>query len=329
MAAELDAVLLANVLGDFWDWLVGVVRRIGDVPVGLLLLALALKTAESAFIGLGWRNILRAAYPRSELSFKTAWGASQGGTAINAVTPAQAGTVAMIGIFRASIPGSTVPGVVSATVVQSLFFTGLSVLIVILTFVFRPRTASAGSPSDESKRFAAEHPLLSVLIAVAVVAAAVLVWRRLKPRLISFWERAKAGGAILRDWRRYAREVALPSAASYCCRIGVNVVFMSAFSIPVTVYTVFLVASSHMLSGLFTVTPGGVGQTQALDVITLGAYASRGDIAAFSITQDAVLTIWNVMLGVGVMLWAFGADQAKSLLRSRGKDVSEPDTPDS
>jgi uncharacterized membrane protein YbhN (UPF0104 family) len=98
VALELDAVLLANVLGDFWDWLVGVVRRIGDVPVGLLLLALGLKTAESAFIGLGWRNILRAAYPRSELSFKTAWGASQGGTAINAVTPAQAGTVAMIGV---------------------------------------------------------------------------------------------------------------------------------------------------------------------------------------------------------------------------------------
>jgi hypothetical protein len=69
---ELDAVLLANLLGDLWDWVVGVVRRVADVHVGLLILALALKTAESAFIGLGWRNILRAAYPRSDLSFKTA-----------------------------------------------------------------------------------------------------------------------------------------------------------------------------------------------------------------------------------------------------------------
>ena len=328
MSLELDAVLLANVLGDLWDWLVGVVRRIGDVPVGLLLLALALKTAESAFIGLGWRNILRAAYPQSELSFKTAWGASQGGTAINAVTPAQAGTVAMIGIFRASIPGSTVPGVVSATVVQSLFFTALSVVIVVVTLVFRPRTVSTGSPSDESKRFIVEHPLLSVVIAVAIVAVAILLWRRLKPRLIDLWQRAKTGGAILGDWRRYAREVAVPSAASYCCRIGVNVVFMSAFGVPVTVYTVFLVASSHMLSGLFTITPGGVGQTQALDVITLGAYASREDIVAFSITQDAVLTIWNVVLGAGVMLWAFGFEQARDLLRSRGKSEAEQSAPD-
>jgi hypothetical protein len=28
------------------------------------------------------------------------------------------------------------------------------------------------------------------------------------------------------------------------------------------------------------------------------------------------------------MLWALGADQAKNLLRSRGKDVAEPDAPD-
>jgi hypothetical protein len=77
--------------------------RIGDVSPYWLLLALALKTGESALIGLGWRNILRAAYPRSALSFRTAWGAAQGGTAINAVTPAQAGTAAMIGIFRTSI----------------------------------------------------------------------------------------------------------------------------------------------------------------------------------------------------------------------------------
>jgi hypothetical protein len=107
------------VLGQLWNWVAGVFGRIGDVSIYWLLFALALKTAESAFIGLGWRNILRAAYPRSGLSFKTAWGASQGGTAVNAVTPAQAGTAAMIGIFRTSIPGSSVAGVTSATVVQS------------------------------------------------------------------------------------------------------------------------------------------------------------------------------------------------------------------
>jgi hypothetical protein len=40
--------LFANVVGDLWNWGVGVVGPIGDVSIYWLLLALALKTAESA-----------------------------------------------------------------------------------------------------------------------------------------------------------------------------------------------------------------------------------------------------------------------------------------
>jgi hypothetical protein len=59
-----------------------------------------------------------------------------------------------------------------------------------------------------------------------------------------------------------------------------------------------------MLSGLFAITPGGVGQTQARNIATLRSYAASSDIAAFSITQDSIMTIWNVVLGVIVMAWA-------------------------
>lgn len=311
------AFVLSHLLGNLWEWLSGVVVRIGDVSVYWLSLALALKTAESALIAVGWRNILHAAYPSSNLSFKTAWGASQGGTAVNAVMPAQAGTVAMIGIFRKSIPGSSVAGVTSATVVQSLFFTVVSVLVVIATAIFRPRVVSKGSPSDETGGFLASHPVLVAVLIVAVVAAFVFLWPRLKPRLLATWKNVKQGAAIFRDRRRYLERVALPSAGSYGCRIGVNIVFMAAFGIPVTVYTAFLVASSHMLSGIFAITPGGVGQTQALDIATLRRYASSGDVAAFSVTQDAVMTIWNVVLGLGVSCWAFGFGPVKLLLLRR------------
>jgi hypothetical protein len=37
-------IVSGNVLGDLWDWVVGVVERIGDVSVYWLALALALKT---------------------------------------------------------------------------------------------------------------------------------------------------------------------------------------------------------------------------------------------------------------------------------------------
>lgn len=77
-----------------------------------------------------------------------------------------------------------------------------------------------------------------------------LVSSRVKSRVLDQWRKARQGAAFFRDWRRDRREVALPSAASYCCRIGVNVVFMLAFGIAVTAFTVTLVASSQMLSGL-------------------------------------------------------------------------------
>lgn len=316
-------------LGDLGGWIVGVFERIGDVSVYWLVLALVLKTSESAFIGLAWRNILRAAYPQSGLRFRTAWAASQGGTAINALTPAQAGTAAMIGLFRSSIRGSSVAGVTSAAVVQSLFFTAVSVVIVICTAIFRPRTVSKGSPSDETGGFFAAHPLLIPLVGLAVLVVLYVLWPRLKPKIEGQWRKAKQGAAIFSDWRRYVREVALPSAVSYCFRIGVNVVFMAAFGITITAFTVFLIASSHMLSGIFPITPGGVGQTQALDVATLSKYASSKSVAAFSVTQDSILTIWNVVLGIAVMLWAFGWHQVRDLLMKsrRKKPAGEPAAP--
>jgi uncharacterized membrane protein YbhN (UPF0104 family) len=310
--------VLASLLGDVWHWVAGIVERIADISPYWLALALALKTAESALIGLVWRNILRASYPRSGVTFKTAWGASQGGTAINAVLPAQGGTAAMIGVLRASVPGSTVSGLGVATAVEAIFFTAVSVLMVIAVVFFRPGTVSKGSPADETGGFFASHPWVVAATIAAALVVLHFVWPRLKPRLVDEWRKAKQGAQIFRDRRRYARDVALPSAGSYACRIGVNVVFMAAFKIPITLFTVFLVASSHTLSQLFAITPGGVGQTQALDVATLRRYASSHDVAAFSITQDSVITLWNVVLGVAVMLWAFGWQQMKTLLPRHG-----------
>jgi uncharacterized membrane protein YbhN (UPF0104 family) len=320
--------VLAGVLGDLWNWVSGVFQRIGDVSPWWIIIALTLKTCESALLGLTWRNILRAAYPQGGLTFKTAWGASQGGTAINALAPAQAGTAAMIGIFRTSIPGASVAGVTTAAFVQAAFFLVLSVLMVIGVAVSRPHTASKGSPADESGNFFAAHPVLVPLLAVALLAAAFFLWPKVKPWLAKEWHKAKQGAAIFTDWRAYATTVAAPSAASYVCRIGVNTIFMAAFGLPITAFTIFLVASSHMLSGIFAITPGGVGQTQALDVATLSKFAPTKTVAAFSITQDSILTIWNVVLGIAVMLWAFGWHQVRDLLsKSRRKPAHESAAP--
>jgi hypothetical protein len=52
----IKTVVLASVLGDLRNWVAGVFERIGDVSPYWLVVALALKTCESAFIGLTWRK---------------------------------------------------------------------------------------------------------------------------------------------------------------------------------------------------------------------------------------------------------------------------------
>lgn len=308
--------MLGAVLGDVLDWLGRVFGHIGDLEVYWLVLAVALKTGESAFIGLTYRNILRAAYARSKVSFKTAWGGSAGGTAINALVPAQAGTAVMIGIFRTVVPGSSVAGLTTVFFVQSAFFLVISVVMLFALGFLRPHALSRGSPSDEVGVFLSQHTFVVPLAIVVVVGVVRVLWPRLKPRLLAEWRRAKQGAAIFSDRGRYAREVALPSLGSYGCRLGVNGVFMAGFGVPVTAYTVVLVVSSHVLSGLFKLTPGGLGQTQAVDVIALHRYASADRVTAFSVSEASVAMLWSVILGVAVMIWAFGFTQMRQLLRS-------------
>ena len=50
---------------------------------------------------------------------------------------------------------------------------------------------------------------------------------------------------------------------------------------------------------------------------TLRGYGTAGSVAAFSITQDSVITIWNVILGVIVSVWAFGFSQVLGSLRRK------------
>ena len=62
-------------LAGLWHWTAGVFAHIGDISAYWLVLALALKTCESALIALAWRNILDAAYPKAKVPFRTAWAA--------------------------------------------------------------------------------------------------------------------------------------------------------------------------------------------------------------------------------------------------------------
>ena len=76
-----------------------------------------------------------------------------GGVGLNAILPASAGTVAMLGFFRSSIAGSTVAGLVGATVVENIFFVVVSILVYAWLFL-----GVAGS-FDVHFGWFADHPV--------------------------------------------------------------------------------------------------------------------------------------------------------------------------
>jgi len=103
-------------------WVREVLDQVGSISLPLLFLAVTLHTCETLLNALAWRNILRRAYPNSGVSYRLVLGGYGGGIGLNAMLPAQAGTVAMLGLYRTQIQASTALGLIGAGAVQNAFF---------------------------------------------------------------------------------------------------------------------------------------------------------------------------------------------------------------
>src|SRR3954467_3344014 len=193
---------MADWFSQLWDTLV-------SVSLPLVVLGLAFQTAQTCFVALAWRNILRAAYPEGGVHYRQILAFYAGGNGLNAILPASAGTVAMLGLFRTSIPGSTVAGLVGATVAENVFFAVVMALMYLWLFL-----GVAGS-FDVHLGWFDENATAAVIILVAGTALIVVACRILWRRLRQTWENAKEGGVILSQPRKFAVEVVAVEAVSY------------------------------------------------------------------------------------------------------------------
>src|SRR4051794_12721910 len=143
---------MADWFSDLWD-------ALSSVSLWVLALGLAFQTAQTLLVALAWRNILRAAYPRgAALRYREILSYYAGGVGLNSILPASAGTVTMLGLFRTTIPGSTVAGLVGATAVENIFFVAMAVLVYLWLFL-----GVAGSFEVELGWFA-DHWLATLVI---------------------------------------------------------------------------------------------------------------------------------------------------------------------
>jgi uncharacterized membrane protein YbhN (UPF0104 family) len=116
------AVAICQLLGvDVSGWLSNLWDTLGTIPFEYLVAGWALQTVQTTLTAFGWYSILRAGHPGAPVLYRQILAAYAAGVALNGFLPANIGTVAMLLMYVAIIPGANLPGVLGGMVVQKLF----------------------------------------------------------------------------------------------------------------------------------------------------------------------------------------------------------------
>jgi uncharacterized membrane protein YbhN (UPF0104 family) len=291
------------------DWIRKLFQEIRAVPAAAIAGGIVLDTLQTVFAALAWLTILRAAFPDAKLPFRPVLASYAVAVALNGFLPANIGTLVMMLMFVTLIAGATFAAIFSGFIVQKIPFTVLSIAVYVYLFA-----TVSGSLSLELG-FLSKHPVLSVLIALGAVVLLVLLGRFFWRRATKLRDEVKSGGAILGQRRRFMIGVALPEVASFAARLGIVAVFLAAFSIPVTFHTVIAVTGANSVSSSLSFTPGGVGVTQALNVVVLESTTSTANATAYSVAQQLIVTAWDVVFAIVLVAWVFGWSGGRDLVK--------------
>jgi uncharacterized membrane protein YbhN (UPF0104 family) len=310
------ALFVLNLLGvPVSDWIRQLFKQLRGIPAYAVVGGFLLETLQTVFAALAWLTILRAAFPDVQIPFRPVLAAYATAVALNSFLPANLGTLVMMVMLTTLIAGATFAAIFSGFIVQKIPFTVFSIAVYVYLFA-----TVSGSLSLELG-FVSKHPAGTVVIVVGGVALLVLVARFFWNRATKLRDRLKAGGAILGQPRRFLVGVVLPASASFVARLGIVALFLAAFSIPVTFHTVIAITGANSLSGSLSFTPGGVGVTQALNVVVLESITSTSNATAYSVAQQLIISAADVILGVVLVSWVFGWSGGKDLVRHSYADA--------
>jgi hypothetical protein len=115
--------------------------------------------------------------------------------------------------------------------------------------------------------------------------------------------------------------VLLPQMGGYVAKVMVIIVFLAAYSIPVTFGSVMSVLGSNQLANILSVTPGGVGVNQAFNSFALSSYTDSTTATAYSVAQQLITTAFNVGFAVVLICVVFGWSGGSKLVRSSYADA--------
>jgi uncharacterized membrane protein YbhN (UPF0104 family) len=307
-------LVVCRLLGfNIWGWLKEVWDQVKAIPLGYLIAGLFFQTLQTTFTALAWLGILRAAYPDVTIEFRAILAAYAVSVALNGFLPANMGTFVLLFMLVALIPGAGFASIFAAYLVQKIFFTVISVFVYLYLFLSVPDMEVEGSRSPDFGNIKA-HPLLWIILIGGAVALVVVLCRIFWRQLKKLWEKAKVGGAILNTPRKYFTKVFAPSLAGWIAKLFVIGIFLAAYGIPVTFHTIMSVVGSNSIANTVSVTPGGVGVNQAMNVAALDSVTDATTATAYSIGQQLITTAWNQVFAIALVIWVFGWTGGKTLV---------------
>ena len=294
MSAFFDAV------GDFFG-------SLASIHWGALLIGLVAFIAYLTIRARAYFHVLRAAYPEERFEFRKIWGAYMAAYGFNNVVPARGGDIIKLFLTKTSIPHSSYPAVGSSFFVEAIF--DLCMAIPILAFAFSQ--GAFPKPPDFSKlpagdlAFFASNPRFTLFLLTLLAILALIAFAVLSARVRAFWARVRQGLVILRDRRRYVREVFLVQLGAWALRFTAFWFLLDAFRVGGSVKNVLLVLGVNAVAALVPFTPGGAGVQQALLVKVFAGTASGATVAAYSVGQQIAIAAASFAVGFGALVFIF------------------------
>jgi uncharacterized membrane protein YbhN (UPF0104 family) len=291
-----------DALGTFFD-------HVSDVHWYVLMIALAFHIVNLMLRSRAWHSIIKAAFPRERIPFRTVLGAYLAGVGINAFAPARGGDVVKIATVRQRVEGTNVPALTSSLLAETVF--DFFVARALLTWAYAtsrlPRLPDIPDRPAFEWSFIARHERGTMIALGVAVIAVWLALRWLGHHVRAFWLRVEQGVVILRTPRRYLHCVVSYQAVGWVCRLASAFFMMEAFGVHATITNALLVLVVGSISTMLPVTPGGAGAQQALLVIVLAGQASPSALIAYSVGAQVATTALNATLGATSLFLLFGS----------------------
>jgi uncharacterized membrane protein YbhN (UPF0104 family) len=300
------------------DWLQQLWDSMKEISLGYIILGCIFQCLQTTLTALGWYGILRYAYPGG-VTYMPVLAAYATGVALNGFLPANIGTFVTLLMYVAIVRGANFPGVLAGYVVQKIFYLVIGTLIYVYLFL-----AVAGSFNFQfgnEKDAILNHPVLVLGTIGGAIFLLVILARIFWNWVKKMWAKAKQGAAILGDLGSYVKLVLLPQMGGYVAKVMVIIIFLAAYSIPVTFGSVMSVIGSNQLANILSITPGGVGVNQAFNSFALSSYTSSTNATAYSISQQLITTAFNVGFALVLVCMVFGWSGGSKLVKESYVDA--------